>query len=124
MTGGLPTILYTGGASMNRIFGFATMVFLMSVTASASDVRKFNIEVSAQGIKVENADFNASALRVSFDAEKELLLLEGSAASPVTLTKSPNGNGAILHAQRIKLSLKDFGVRAEGIRQFQSVGPR
>jgi hypothetical protein len=103
---------------MVRLFGVATIVLLTGVSASASDVRKFNIEVSAQGIEVENADLNASALRVSFDAEKEFLLLEGSDQSPVTLTLS-RSRGAILRAQRIKLSLKDLGFTG----QYRFVGP-
>ena len=71
----------------------------------------------AQGIEVENADLNASALRVSFDAEKEFLLLEGSDQSPVTLTLSRVGG--VIRAQRIKLSLKDLGFTG----QYRSVGP-
>lgn len=108
---------------MIRLFSVAMMVLLMGAAASAPEVRKFNIEVSATGINVENADFSASALRVSFDATKELLLLEGSAASPVTLTQHRDNKTHKISAVKIRLSLKDGRMVAEVVQRYQSVEP-
>jgi hypothetical protein len=99
---------------MVRVLGIAMMMMLLlpGVVASASDVGQFHMVVGPQGIKVENAEISATAMRISFDTAKELLLLEGSAASPATLAVARAGNTSTLTARRIAFSLKSGAVSA------------
>ena len=70
------------------------------------------IEAGAQGVKVQTVGFQGSAHLLSYDVEKGILTLEGTADAPATLVR--NRQNEEVHATKIIYSLKEDTWQAQG----------
>jgi hypothetical protein len=73
------------------------------------------IEATAQGMKVEASGLRATALRISYDESKGLLLLEGSADSPARLISSRNGQDVEARGLKITCFLSEGKLVIESL---------
>jgi hypothetical protein len=95
---------------------FAVLVLAIAAGAAEAQAGPLTIEATADGVKVQVADFQGTAQRVFYDETKGRLILEGRGDSQASLFRKRNNNvaGELIQGTRIIYSLKDGKCWVEG----------
>jgi len=87
---------------------------------AAAQAADLTILADSDGVKVQMADFQATARRLWYDDAKAVLTLEGTKDSPVEAASNRNGQTTVLRATKVTYSVKGGKLIASDVRNLRS----
>jgi hypothetical protein len=87
---------------------------------AAAQAADLTILEDIDGVKVQMADFQATARRLWYDDAKAVLTLEGTKDSPVEVASDRNGHTTVLCAAKVTYSVNDGKLIASDVRNLRS----